>query len=62
VLILFIKAFLSKGKLKASAAFKLMFSALRTVKYISDCNTCFVAVLEAAAANFCKPTSESLFC
>ena len=48
---------LVSGNSKASATFKLIFSANLSVKNKLDCTICLVATFDALAASFCNPTS-----
>jgi hypothetical protein len=43
-----------------SPTLRLMFSQDLIVIYIKDCSICLVAVLELAAASFCRPTKAFL--
>ena len=54
--ILCIKASLVRSKDKASAILRDIFSQVLRVKYRLASNICFVAIFEAFAAIFCKPT------
>ena len=57
-LILASNASLVNGYSNESDILKETFSHVLAAKYKLACNTCLVAVLEFAAANFCKPTKE----